>query len=41
LVNEQPYGAWIFKIEPGTDVDAELGALMTPEAYEEYTKGRE
>jgi len=41
MVNEQPYGAWFFKVEVGAGVDAELGALMAPEAYEEYTKGRE
>ncbi len=41
MVNEQPYGAWFFKVETGAGVDAELDALMTPEAYEEYTKGRE
>ncbi len=41
MVNEQPYGAWFFKVEVGAGVDAELAALMTPEAYEEYTKGRE
>ena len=40
-VNEQPYAAWFFKIEPGAGVDDELAALMTPEAYAEYLAGRE
>lgn len=40
-VNEQPYAAWFFKIEPGASVDDELAALMTPDAYAEYLAGRE
>lgn len=35
-INSEPYQAWFFKIEPGDDVDSELGALMDPTAYEKF-----
>lgn len=36
LVNDDPYGAWFFKIRPGSTLDEELAALMTAEEYEKY-----
>lgn len=38
LVNEDPYGAWFFKIQPTGDLDAELGALMDGAAYDAFVK---
>jgi len=37
LVNEDPYGAWFFKIQPSGDLDAELAALMDSAAYDKFT----
>ena len=34
IVNEKPYEAWFFKIKPTDAVQAELDALLTPEAYD-------
>ncbi|HHB90267.1 MAG TPA: glycine cleavage system protein GcvH [Anaerolineae bacterium] len=39
LLNEDPYGAWIFKVKPN-DL-AELDNLMTAEEYEAYNATRE
>jgi glycine cleavage system H protein len=36
LVNEQPYEAWFFKIEPGADLAEETAALMDATAYEQF-----
>ncbi|MEZ4620309.1 MAG: glycine cleavage system protein GcvH [Caldilineaceae bacterium] len=36
LVNEAPYEAWFFKIEPSGDLDAELAALMDGAVYSEF-----
>lgn len=36
LVNEQPYDAWFFKIQPGDSLDAELETLMDPAAYDQF-----
>lgn len=36
LVNEGPYEAWFFKIQPTGDLDAELAALMDADAYDRY-----
>jgi glycine cleavage system H protein len=36
LVNEKPYEAWFFKIEPTGDLDAELESLMSPESYQQF-----
>lgn len=36
LVNEAPYEAWFFKIEPTADLEAELGALMDGAAYSAF-----
>ena len=33
IVNQKPYAAWFFKIEPSGELDGELGALMTPDEY--------
>jgi glycine cleavage system H protein len=33
LVNQQPYAAWFFKIEPNDSLNAELDALMSPDDY--------
>jgi glycine cleavage system H protein len=41
LVNEDPYGAWFFKIEPMGDLDAELAALMDGAAYATFVKENE
>lgn len=37
MVNEDPYAAWFFKIEPSGDLDAELAALMDSAAYGKFT----
>lgn len=36
LVNEQPYDAWFFKIEPGDALATEMAALMDAETYERF-----
>lgn len=36
LVNEQPYEAWFFKVEPGDDLAAELADLMDTADYERF-----
>jgi glycine cleavage system H protein len=36
LVNEQPYVAWFFKIQPDTTLTAELDALMDAAAYDKF-----
>ena len=35
IVNENPYGIWIFKIKPASDeiLNEELNQLLTPEIY--------
>jgi glycine cleavage system H protein len=38
IVNESPYEAWLFKIEPTDSVDAELANLMTPEEYDKFVE---
>lgn len=35
-INSTPYEAWFFKIQPGDSVDADLDALLTPDAYEQF-----
>ncbi len=39
IINEDPYGAWIFKVK-ASDL-SELDALMTAEEYEAYNATRE
>jgi glycine cleavage system H protein len=35
-VNESPYEAWFFKIQPTDSLESELDALMTPEEYDTF-----
>lgn len=41
IVNEDPYGAWFFKVETAEALEAELAALMAPDAYVTYIAGRD
>ena len=36
IVNEKPYGVWLFKIKPGSEENlaAELNQLLSPESYQ-------
>ena len=36
LVNQRPYSAWFFKLEPTGDFEKELKALMDPVAYDAF-----
>lgn len=36
LVNQRPYSAWFFKVEPTGDLEKELQALMDPAAYDAF-----
>ena len=36
MVNEQPYAAWFFKVQPDDALDKELAALMDATAYAEF-----
>jgi glycine cleavage system H protein len=36
IVNERPYVAWFFKIQPGENADQELNTLMSPAAYDSF-----
>lgn len=36
VVNQEPYSAWFFKIDPTDALDSELAALMSPEDYEKF-----
>ena len=36
MVNEQPYEAWFFKVQPDDALDKELAALMDATAYAEF-----
>jgi glycine cleavage system H protein len=38
IVNESPYEAWFFKIEPADSLDADLANLMTPEEYDRFVE---
>jgi glycine cleavage system H protein len=38
FVNESPYKAWFFKIQPGTNLKKELDALMSSEDYDEFVE---
>ncbi len=38
LVNEQPYQAWFFKLEPTTALEDELAQLMSPEEYGRFVE---
>ncbi|MFW9905036.1 MAG: glycine cleavage system protein GcvH [Candidatus Thorarchaeota archaeon] len=34
MLNEDPYGTWLLRIKP-SNIDKELGKLMTPEEYDD------
>lgn len=36
IVNQRPYAAWFFKIEPSGSLDSELSALLSPSDYESF-----
>jgi glycine cleavage system H protein len=36
LVNQEPYAAWFFKLNPTNALDEELAALMDPTAYDAF-----
>src|SRR4051794_4001335 len=36
IVNQRPYTAWFFKIQPDSNVDQELSALMSPPDYDKF-----
>ena len=36
LVNQKPYAAWFFKIQPSAALDGELAALMSPADYDKF-----
>jgi glycine cleavage system H protein len=36
IVNQRPYTAWFFKIQPGDNLDKELTDLMSPSEYEKF-----
>lgn len=38
IVNEKPYEAWFFKIEPGDMLQVELDGLFTPEEYDAFVE---
>ncbi len=37
-LNEAPYEAWLFKIEPSDALNAELGSLMSPADYDKFVE---
>jgi glycine cleavage system H protein len=38
IINERPYDAWFFRVEPAGSLDAELAALMAPDAYAKHVE---
>lgn len=36
IVNQQPYAAWFFKIQPSGALENELAALMSPADYSKF-----
>jgi glycine cleavage system H protein len=36
LVNQRPYSAWFFKVQPTSTLESELAALMDPTAYDAF-----
>ncbi|MEZ4865312.1 MAG: glycine cleavage system protein GcvH [Caldilineaceae bacterium] len=38
LVNETPYTAWFFKIQPTNKLETELAALMNADAYAKFVE---
>ena len=41
LVNDDPYGAWFFKVRPSANLQKELAGLMDAEAYAEFVESDE
>jgi glycine cleavage system H protein len=41
MVNEDPYGAWFFKLQPTDALQSELDQLMTPEEYDRFVEESE
>lgn len=37
IVNDRPYDAWFFKVKP-SNLDADLAALLAPDAYDKYVE---
>ena len=38
MVNGDPYGSWFYRVTPGPDAQAELGALMDSAAYDAFVE---
>ena len=36
LVNQRPYSAWFFKVQPTNTLESELATLMDPTAYDAF-----
>jgi glycine cleavage system H protein len=36
IINQRPYTAWFFKIQPSSNVDSELATLMSPSDYDTF-----
>ena len=36
IVNQRPYSAWFFKIQPAENVEKELSSLMSPSDYDTF-----
>ena len=36
IINQRPYAAWFFKIEPAASMDTELSELMSPSDYDTF-----
>ena len=41
LVNDDPYGAWFFKVRPSSSIKSELARLMDADGYAEFVKDNE
>jgi glycine cleavage system H protein len=41
LVNEKPYEAWFFKVQPAESLDTELAKLMDSSAYDAFVDENE
>ncbi|MBX2999677.1 MAG: glycine cleavage system protein GcvH [Caldilineaceae bacterium] len=41
MVNESPYKAWFFKIQPSDRLQKELSALMSPDDYDTFVDENE
>ena len=38
IVNERPYAAWFFRVQPDASLNAELAALMAPDVYVKHVE---